>query len=348
MVQLDAILPVTDLIQEFRSIDFGKDDYTPGSRIVINGEDMIVPIEREPMLLYYRRDLFEAKGIQTPIRTFDELLDAAEKLTEDTNGDGEIDRWGIALSLSRSNKISEDFWSFIMQAGSIFSNDGKTVVWNTTKAGEIFKFWKDLAQYSPPASVGYAYSEVRQAFKTEKVAMHFYQGRTLGEIWASYPNLVNKTGVQEIPAINSADFPAPSYDCDEGFMIVKQSTHIEAAKEFIRFFVNDKEKLIKYLLTVPYHEIPTTNSLLNDPSFFDHPLGEARPDIVQKELAIVQKALAPIYQYPGDSPKVVLRAVIDRYILTDAVQQYIVGGKSLDQVLETAHAALVNLASEYS
>ncbi len=47
-------------------------------------------------LLYYNKTMFDAAGLDypTPEWTFQDVLDAAAKLTTDTNGDGQPDQWG--------------------------------------------------------------------------------------------------------------------------------------------------------------------------------------------------------------------------------------------------------------
>ena len=46
--------------------------------------------------LFYNKKLFEKAGLQPP-KTWSEFVDTAKKLTKDTNGDGKIDQWGVAI-----------------------------------------------------------------------------------------------------------------------------------------------------------------------------------------------------------------------------------------------------------
>jgi len=324
-------LPVTDLINEV-----GEEDWVHPARVIFEDEDYMIPVHIEPMGLYLRKDWFDAKDIAYPLKTWDELLDAASMLTEDTDNDGEIDRWGIALPLGTTFKTSEDIWSLLRQSGQILSSDGKTVVFDTPAMRDALSFWKDLAQYSAPASIGWGWGEVRNVFKIGAAAMHFYQGRTMGEIWRDYPDLMDKIEVQLLPALDPEDYGTTEgkyYGGPEGFMIVKASKHIEEAKEFIRYFVGDRERLIKYLHTVPYHEIPTLYSVLNDPAFLDHPIGETRPDLVQTWLDIGEVHLADLYQSPGDEPLLILPVISHLNTIGLRIQEYIFQDVPLDQVM---------------
>ena len=74
-----------------------------------NGKQLALPLDVHPLGLYYNTELFEKAGIvdaagkAKPPRTLDEFLDAARKLTKDTNRDGRPDQWGFVFTNQRSN-----------------------------------------------------------------------------------------------------------------------------------------------------------------------------------------------------------------------------------------------------
>lgn len=328
---------VTDLINEMAN------DWVPSARVRFQGEDYMIPLHIEPLGVYYRKDWFDAKNISYPMKTWAELLDAAQKLTEDTNNDGTIDRWGIALPLGTTYKTSEDIWSLLRQSGTILSSDGKSVTFDTPEMREAFEFWKGLANYSNPACIGWGWGEVRSAFKTGAAAMHFYQGRTMSEIWQSYPDLLDKIGVQLLPVLSADDYGTTKgkyYGGPEGFMIVNSSLHIEETKEFIKYFFQDKGKVIKYLLTIPYHDMPTMYSMLNDSRFYVHPIGVARPDLVATWLKIAEVHVPDLYQAAGDEPLLILPVISHLNVIGLRLQKYVFTSASLDQVMSETVAAL--------
>jgi multiple sugar transport system substrate-binding protein len=51
--------------------------------------------------LFYNEDLFNQAGVSVP-ETWDEWLEVGRKLTKDTDGDGEVDQWGLYLLGGRS------------------------------------------------------------------------------------------------------------------------------------------------------------------------------------------------------------------------------------------------------
>lgn len=78
LVQAKQIVPLDDIIGS------AKDDFTPGDLALntINGKLYGIRMIDDPQFLYYRKSLLSAAGVAPPT-TFDELIDAAKKLTTD-------------------------------------------------------------------------------------------------------------------------------------------------------------------------------------------------------------------------------------------------------------------------
>ena len=56
-----------------------------------------LPRDLNVIALYYNKAMFDAAGVAYPDDTWDwaKLVDAAKKLTKDTDGDGTMDQWGF-------------------------------------------------------------------------------------------------------------------------------------------------------------------------------------------------------------------------------------------------------------
>ena len=325
----DLLEPVNDVLDKL-----GRDEFYPG--LLVNdtkGNDYLVPIENEPMAMYFRKDWFDEAGIPYPMKTWNDVLEAAKKLTEPP------DRWGIAIALSKEYKTAEDIWTLLQQSGRVLSDDSKTVTIDSPGVREAFKFWKDLAQYCDPASINWAWGDVRNAFKIGKAAMHFYQGRTLVEIWRNYPDLLDKIGIQMVPALKAEDYPnnVRPYTFSEGYIVVNKSKSIDICKEFIQWFAGDHAKWLEYMLQgVPYHELPTTKWMTNDPAFLDHPLYRLRPDLIQSLLETSAQSLHGDRELANPSVvKPVVGEIMARPLISVALQNYIFNNMPLDTVMST-------------
>jgi multiple sugar transport system substrate-binding protein len=68
-----------------------------------------IPLDCYPMGLYYNRKLFREAGVvdrsgqAKPPHTLEEFVDAARRLTKDTDGDGRPDQWGFAITNRDTN-----------------------------------------------------------------------------------------------------------------------------------------------------------------------------------------------------------------------------------------------------
>lgn len=102
----------------------------PWKATFYESQQLAMPLDVHPIGLYYNAKLFKEAGIvdahgnAKPPRTLAEFLDAAHKITKDTNRDGRPDQWGFVFTNQRSNwlTITGQF------GGGILSPDVKTCV----------------------------------------------------------------------------------------------------------------------------------------------------------------------------------------------------------------------------
>lgn len=121
--------------------------------------------------LFYRKDWFEAAGLDVP-KTWDDLVDAAIKLTDPSKN-----RFGYSF---RGGAGSPDYiefmtWSYlgkqIDQKDSYFTQDGK-VMFETPEAKQVLDtFVKLYKEASPPDSISWSYPEMVQGFTSGMTAM---------------------------------------------------------------------------------------------------------------------------------------------------------------------------------
>lgn len=98
-------------------------------------------------VIYYNRNMFDEVGLEypenTPDWTWDDFLEIARTLTRDTDGDGEIDVWGIdtAKDTQDWNGGQQMAWGW---GGRLFSEDGSQSTFNTPEVIEGLQFLADL------------------------------------------------------------------------------------------------------------------------------------------------------------------------------------------------------------
>jgi len=92
-------------------------------------EQTAVPLMSAVYSLYYNTALFEAAGITEPPATWDEFVEVGKQLTVDTDGDGQIDQWGLTMPAAATTQNSH--MAFILgqqEGGSFVDEDGNATL----------------------------------------------------------------------------------------------------------------------------------------------------------------------------------------------------------------------------
>ena len=143
------------------------DDYVAGFKqtAVYQNSMFALPYDGETTGLFYRTDLFQAAGITSPPKTWDELQAAAEKLTNPAKK-----QYGFILFAPEA----QYYWlPFLWQAGgNLLSQDGRTIAFNSPQGVQAADFYVGLRRYAPPDLLASDSWDGRVAFATGKVAMY--------------------------------------------------------------------------------------------------------------------------------------------------------------------------------
>ena len=145
-VDLGVLADITDLMPEY---GFVEEDFIESAwnGSFIDGKQYAVPFDLHPLALYYNVSMFEAAGLdpENPPATMEEFLDAAQKLTVDTDGDGNSDQYGFGLAYSGG--LPFRIWMSLLwqHEGEEILNEAKTAAAFNTEAGlESLEFLRDL------------------------------------------------------------------------------------------------------------------------------------------------------------------------------------------------------------
>ncbi len=124
----------------------------------------VMPWNTQVLYVYYRPSLMKKAGIDVP-KTYAEFLEAAKKLTMDTNGDGKVDVYGFGM---RGAKGGQEPWgSFIWARGGNFEKmDSPQAIQGMQDYIDLFK-----NGYAPPTAPMDGFNEIIANFKSGKTAM---------------------------------------------------------------------------------------------------------------------------------------------------------------------------------
>ncbi len=179
LVELGAIVPVDDWLD--RSDLKAQIDPSLIDGMTLNGQTWSVPMATNNVGIFYRPSRFEAAGITELPQTWEQLRQCARQLSFDEDGDGRNDRYGMLLSLGKSEWVVFTWLSFLYSAGGELVEDGQLDLYSDA-AIEALQFWSDLirediAILSPPER-GYELDD----FISGRVAMQITGPWTLGQL----------------------------------------------------------------------------------------------------------------------------------------------------------------------
>jgi multiple sugar transport system substrate-binding protein len=148
------------------NLDF--DDFAQGGlnyAVEPDGRVNSLPLNLDPWVVYYNREIFDAKGVAFP-KTFAEMVDAAGKLNDPSKGVSGF----VARGLKNANV---PVWtSFLLGYGGSFIDKNGKLLTDSPEAIEGAKMYQTLlAKFGPAGVAGYNWNESQSLFLQGKAAM---------------------------------------------------------------------------------------------------------------------------------------------------------------------------------
>lgn len=235
LVELDALTPLDELLENSPIKD--EIDPTLFTSMEYEGKIWSLPFATNNVGVFYRPSLFKAAGIEKLPRTWQELRQVAKKLTRDTNGDGQIDSYGMLLPLGKGEFTVFTWLPFMWSGGGeLIGGESQQAASVNLKDNQgaiaALQFWHDLiadgaAMLSEPER-GYEIN----ALVSGKVAMQVTGPWSLGEFQQSGVDF----GVFPIPIQQN---PATSIGGENLFLFKTTPQRQAAAFKFAEYAVSE-------------------------------------------------------------------------------------------------------------
>ena len=244
----DPNLTAPDLVESDFSaagLQYAKND---------KGQMLSLPWSVDYFILYYNKELFQKKGVAVP-KTFDEMVAAAEKLTDAKEGTFGF----VGRGLRNANMT---LWTnFFLNCGGEFLDGKGGILTDGPEAIEATKLYQTLlTKVAPPGVAGFNWMESMASFTQGRSAMWID-----GVGWAppledpAASRIVGKVGYTVVPAGPKGQYSATYGD---GLGIAAASKNKEAAYLLCQWAVSKTQgaRLLQAGGGVPFR-----NSILNDP-----------------------------------------------------------------------------------
>lgn len=310
-----------------------------------DGKYYWVPYAADSPFVWARKDLMDKKGVGVP-NTGEEWLRAAQVLTEGKT-------YGMALPLARTSAVEYFITPFIWAAGSSLFDKDLNVTIDTEATRRAFSFVKAMSKYCPPAATEYSYGELINVFVSEQCAMSPYAGRTLSRILANNPALVDKSIVFSYPK----DKLKATFIDWNSYSVFADTDVIEESKAWLQFLLSDEDFIIDFLLSVPGHLIPPQKGMLQNPKFIGADVIQQNKDKIDVLFGSPEYAI----QYYWESGAIqngkkvagglgtfnpVIGSIWAEALTGKYIQQYVIEGKNLDQVVRDFHDEVSKITAD--
>ncbi len=261
---LPYLYPLDEFMEDprlFDAAEYDMDDFAAFSPLTLSvfsreGKLYGFPHMAGVPLNWYRKDLLKKAGLKPP-QDLDEYYNHAKKLTQDTDGDGKIDIYGVALSGARSGLVDEWLSFFFSFGGGLHARPELFLrtTFNNSIGLKTVEYYKKLYdEVAPPESLTWEFGEVGSAMQRGVVAMMW--NWTCGGRWYDDPEtstVVGKVGANTFyPArfgLNALSIPV-------------DGPKKEASFEFIKWAMS---KDIVRKTTIAGGPNPARASVVNDP-----------------------------------------------------------------------------------
>jgi sn-glycerol 3-phosphate transport system substrate-binding protein len=232
LTDMDLVVPIDEYIKADQDGQAYMDDMVPAfmGNSKLNGKTWSIPFQRSTVVMYYRKDLFQAAGLdpnKAPANWKD-LVDSGKKLTK---ADGS--QWGLEIPSD-----GNPYWTlsslFYQQGAKLNNETGTTVSFNTPEVASAMDFFMGLAKTDKimPAGV-IKWGDVPNDFIAGKTAMMFH---TTGNITAVRTKLdPAKVGIAPLPAGKSFGSPTGGGNL---YILKTTKEKQDAAWKFIRFLTD--------------------------------------------------------------------------------------------------------------
>jgi multiple sugar transport system substrate-binding protein len=219
-----------------------------------------------PIMLQYNIEMFRSVGFEHPPETFADYLDAAARMTRDTDGDGYTDQWvGVTDIRARWRDRLFDFYPFYIAAtgGKTLFKDGE-VAFDNPQAVAVFRFFQTLYLK------GYFPQEII-AGRRDPFFQRSVGSRITGPWEIVHTEKFKPDGFEydfcHIPVPDSTEGPFYTYADPKSIVIFDNTRFRQEAWDFVKFMISKHNDL--RLLEVAT-QLPIRKDILQDAFFHDY------------------------------------------------------------------------------
>jgi len=334
MIDADALIPLNDVIDNIGRDRFYDKALSEGT---VDGKNYSIPIYTHAQVMWYRKDLLKEANLEVP-ETWDELYEAAIKLTNNTN------TYGLSVPMGTDDMMATRFLNYyVRSAGDKLLKNGRA---NLTSPAAIdgINYWVKMYQAtSPKGSINYNVLDQATLFYQGNTAFDFNSGFQISGVETNSPQLLDQIDAAPIPKVNKSDEKQGIETSNTPIVVWKNSNHPEIAKAFVESLF-EKEEYIKFLHAVPAGMLPSLKDINKEPEYMDNETIQNFDHAVDVINSEVKKGTAIGME---EEPFPEAGILTNQGIIENMFQEIIVSGIPIEEAAEKAEKKLNRIFDTY-
>jgi multiple sugar transport system substrate-binding protein len=323
----DLTIPLDDVLADMRKVPGGIYE-----RVVplggFAGKIYGLPLEVDVAPLIVRTDLLKQVGMDIP-KTWDELRAAAKAIQAKNPM-----IYGLGLTMSTAND-AEGQLRMLMRSfgGQMFSEDGKTVTFDSPETRAAFQFAADMAledRTIPRAALTWDDAGNNVAYQTGRAAFVINPPSLYGWMKDNNPELLANTAMVNIPKGPGEKGINGGSASTWVWLVAKSSRHQDLAKAWLRTFF-EPATYQQVILTVGGRWVPIYKSMAELPLFKDTPQFAHFGEIANGYV---------------DPPSAAASEISAAKIVSNAFQKVVVSGTPVAEATAWAQAEMEKIAAQ--
>lgn len=334
MQSKDALADVSDIIESKGGRDAFIEKYLDW--VTKDGAVYAVPDWALYQGVWYRKDLFEEKGLEIP-KTWDELKEVAAALTEDTDGDGQTDIYGMAIPMDRNMVAQQTYSQFLYSAGvNIFDPETGAYQFGEKKEEAIKALDAMLEIYeesSPAGSVDWSWTDFRNALANGDIAMTSEWGAVVAIAQEQNPEMLENLSVFPFPGPDADTYGENASFGGAYYMAIGKSTDekMEASKKFVEFLF-ESDNVAERANSRPIYALPALKEAFESDTYKNNDMVK----MFQSELDTIFDKILPYEERSGFEAGLTNSAgqIESSNLMGDAIQNVVLQGWTSEQAVD--------------
>ena len=305
LAEAGKLAPMTKLVE--------KSKWGPRILFPVKGEHYWYPYDYNFCWMYYRKDLYQQKGLKVPT-TFDQMAENCKVLTEGG-------KFGVGHPLGANSAMQWMSIGYMWADGvKLLDDNFKLIVDNADMKPRMIRYldlMKKLQPSMPPGMTQALFGTVLGQYSGGQIAHAPYAGRLMEVLEDRTPELAGKTGFFMYPdSTGKAQAVNHGYD---GWVLLNTPMKDEAYK-FMEWFTENQ--YINFLHSAPLHFQPPRLDVYDDPRWRAHPLIEKHAELVEFMKGLLSNKDVVIRSIDTEGPRIDLRPgkMFETFAISEAVQ----------------------------